>query len=187
MVFPDVSHPPQTIEFEHLEAVGREDLSLPISRSILRGVTGQSSELGSTPRGEGSSVVREIRQFLCPDSERVVVRPGVIAETERLRVSLTEDRYQVLDTIADNDRCLIEGTAGTGKTVLALEYAGRCSRNGERAMLLCFDRLLGDWLADQTAEFEDARLVSGSPFRFLRNLILSSSYGTELGHEELRG
>jgi hypothetical protein len=187
VVFPDVSPPPQTIEFEPWEVIGREDLSFPVSRSILRAVAGQSRKLGFTPRGDLGRAMKEVRQFLRPDFERVVVRPGIIARSEQSLVSLTEDQYHVLDTIEDNDRCLIEGAAGTGKTVLALEYARRCSRKGQRTLLLCFNRLLGDWLAVQTADSGNGGVVSGSYFRFLRNLIQSSSHRAEFEQQELRG
>lgn len=186
VVFPDVSTPPQTIEFEPWEAIGREDLNAPISRSILRTVSGQRKKLGFSPCEGLDKAVREVRQFLRPDFERIVVRPGVIAETERLLVSLTEDQYRVLDTVAENLRCVVEGAAGTGKTVLALEYARRCSRRGQRVLLLCFNRFLGDWLAVQTAAFGNGALVSGSYFRFLRDLILASSYRAEFEQEEQR-
>jgi len=36
VVFPDVDPPPQTPEFELWEAIGRDDLRYPISKSILR-------------------------------------------------------------------------------------------------------------------------------------------------------
>jgi len=187
VVFPDVSPPPQTIEFEPWEAIGREDLNVPISRSILRAVAGQRKKLGFVSCPGLDKAIREIRQFLRPDFERVVVRPGVVAETEKSLVSLTEDQYHVLDMIEENHRCLIEGAAGTGKTVLALEYARRCSRRGQRTLLLCFNRLLGDWLAVQTAESGSGKLVSGSYFKFLREMIMLSSYRAEFEMEELRG
>lgn len=186
VVSPDVSPPPQTIEFEPWEAIGREDLGFPISRSILRAVSAQSKKLGFTSYGNMDGVMKEIRQFLRPDFERVIVRPSVIAQTEQFLVSLTEDQYKVLDAVGDNDRCLIEGAAGTGKTVMALEYARRSSRQGRRTLLLCFNRLLGDWLTAQIAGAGDGRLVTGCYFRFLRNVILSSSYRAEFEQEERR-
>src|ERR1019366_5550387 len=64
----------------------------------------------------------DIRQFLRPDFERVVARPTVISQSESLLVALTEDQYSVLDMVSENSRRLVEGAAGTGKTVLALEY-----------------------------------------------------------------
>lgn len=186
VIFPDVSFPPQTVEFEPWEVISREDLNVPISRSVLRTVEGQRKKLGFLPRAGLKEAIREIRQFLRPDFERAVVRPGVLAVTEKSLVSLTEDQYHVLDTIEENHRCLIEGAAGTGKTVLALEYARRCSQRGQRVLLLCYNRLLGDWLAFQTAESGNGGLMSGSYFRFLRNMILSSSYRAEFEQEELR-
>ena len=51
---------------------------------------------------------------------------------------LTDDQMLVLDLINNNDRCVIDGAAGTGKTILALELARqRCEEKGETVALLC--------------------------------------------------
>ena len=58
--------------------------------------------------------------------------------------------------ISDNPRCLIEGAAGTGKTVLALEYSRRQVKKGNKVLLLCFNRLLGEWFESSVSSFEKA-------------------------------
>ena len=55
----------------------------------------------------------------------------------------------MLDLLGGNRRCLFEGAAGTGKTLLALEFARRCAQSGDRVLLICFNRLLGDWFANE--------------------------------------
>ncbi len=61
-------------------------------------------------------------------------------------VSLTKEQYRCLDQLEDNPRCLIRGTAGTGKTLLAIEAAQRYVAQGERVALFCFNANLADWL-----------------------------------------
>lgn len=58
----------------------------------------------------------------------------------------TEEQFVALDLMEDNPRVLFTGPAGTGKTVLALEAARRVANTGRRVLLLCFNRLLGQWL-----------------------------------------
>ena len=53
-------------------------------------------------------------------------------------LNLTNDQLHSLDLVNDNDCCVIDGAAGTGKTVLAMELARqRCEENGEKVALIC--------------------------------------------------
>lgn len=63
-------------------------------------------------------------------------------------IRYTEEQFAALDTMGDNPRVLFTGPAGTGKTILALETARRATTTGQRALLVCFNRLLGRWLSD---------------------------------------
>ena len=188
VIFPDVPVPPHTPEFESWEAIGRDDLTVPISRSILRAVAAQRKKLAYTLDADGAEkAIGEIRQFLRPDFERVVTRSTAISRSEDSIIALTEDQYQILDMISDNPRCLVEGAAGTGKTVLAFEYARRAASGNRRTLLLCYNRLLGDWFITQSAALGKPHLKATSYFRFLRNLILASSYRDEFLNEERSG
>ena len=62
------------------------------------------------------------------------------------QIELTKEQYGCLDQLEDNNRLLIPGGAGTGKTMLAIEAARRFTANGERVALLCYNRTLGTWL-----------------------------------------
>lgn len=180
VVFPDVDCPPQTPEFEVWEAIDRKALKTPISKLILNALSGQRRKVrGFRPSSAAASGIRDIRQFLRPDFERIVARPTVVSECETSLISLTEDQYSVLDMIAENPRCLVEGAAGTGKTVLALEYARRQAAKGRRVLLLCFNRLLGDWFESAVDTFEKEALTATSYFRFVRELIFKSAWKTE--------
>ncbi len=69
---------------------------------------------------------------------------------EELLVQLTEDQAEALEQIGKNPRVLVEGTAGSGKTMLALERARSFAREGARVLLLCYNRKLADWLKRRT-------------------------------------
>jgi phosphate starvation-inducible protein PhoH len=53
------------------------------------------------------------------------LREQRLGDTEELILSYTKEQYKFLDHLEDNERCLFQGSAGTGKTMLALESAKR--------------------------------------------------------------
>lgn len=57
---------------------------------------------------------------------------------------LTQQQLTVLASIRRQKRLLVHGSAGTGKTVLAVESAKFHAQSGKRALLLCFNRPLGE-------------------------------------------
>ncbi len=62
----------------------------------------------------------------------------------------TQEQFAALDAMEANPRVAFSGPAGTGKTLLAIEAACRSVLKGNRVLLVCFNRLLGKWLEDQT-------------------------------------
>ncbi|HMK91383.1 MAG TPA: NERD domain-containing protein, partial [Thermoleophilia bacterium] len=77
----------------------------------------------------------------------------------------TEEQFEALDAVDGNPRIVFDGPAGTGKTLLAVEVARRAAQQGRRVLLLCFNRPLGRWLQDETADLRPAGPpgATGSP------------------------
>ncbi|QQS40270.1 MAG: NERD domain-containing protein [Acidobacteriota bacterium] len=75
-------------------------------------------------------------------------------EYDRL-VRLTNEQANVLDMLDRHRRCLIEGVAGSGKTMLAMERARRFAAEGKRTLLVCYNITLAEWLADSVRADED--------------------------------
>jgi hypothetical protein len=71
------------------------------------------------------------------------------AEIERI---LCDQQKPVLQLASWNNRVVITGGAGTGKTLIAMEVARRRAERGERVALLCFNHLIGDWMKKKCAE-----------------------------------
>lgn len=75
-----------------------------------------------------------------------------IREAGTQLLKLTEEQYRVLGAVHDNERVLVRGGAGTGKTLLAVEEARRRSADGQRVLLCCYNRRLGVELAGRLAD-----------------------------------
>lgn len=71
-------------------------------------------------------------------------------------IALTNEQYRCLDQLDDNPRCLIQGPAGTGKTLLAIEEVKKSVVRGEKVALFCFNTNLADWLSSYFADMPDA-------------------------------
>jgi len=79
---------------------------------------------------------------------------GRIAESEAELIRLTENQYELLDALDGNQRVLIAGGAGTGKTLLAVEEARRLAGQGLRVLVTCFNQPLGVHLAGELRDLE---------------------------------
>jgi hypothetical protein len=87
-----------------------------------------------------------------------------VADVHARQLALTETQRLALAGLRRARRVIVYGGAGTGKTVLAVERARRLSADGFRVVLTCFNRPLGDALAD---EFADNDLVTAGSFHHL--------------------
>jgi superfamily I DNA/RNA helicase len=84
---------------------------------------------------------------------------GQIAETEAELIRLTENQYEILDALDGNQRLLVIGGAGTGKTLLAIEEARRLAAQGLRVLVTCFNQPLGVHLAGQLRAIEKVQAL----------------------------
>ena len=182
VVFTDVEAPPTEIATEPWEVIDHDTLITGISGHLLRAARQQRARLGihSSPLEPQPAIFRQIRDALRPDFERIVARGTLVNDSERRLLRLTEEQYHILDILAGNARCLFEGAAGTGKTLLALEFARRSASSGDRVLLVCFNKLLGDWFAAEiSATATGMPLIGGRFYKCLRDVIVASAIAAE--------
>lgn len=88
------------------------------------------------------------------------VGADIDAEGAKL-LRLTTDQQATMRGLLASDRVLVEGGAGSGKTLLALEFAVSLAEQGSRALLLCYNRHLAAWLQEQAAAEPRLRQADG--------------------------
>lgn len=92
--------------------------------------------------------------------------PQAHVRNARIRLHrITADQTRALATLDANRRVAVTGPAGSGKTRLALAWADRAIRRGDRVLLTCFNEPMADWLAEAAPQHE--RLMVGSVQRTL--------------------
>ena len=183
VVFTDVTCPPLTPEFERSDVIDLDDLRKPISKSITRVVIRRLMEFQPRegPHHPSLPEAKAIIQFFRPDFDLVVAKSVSISRTDGRLLRLTQEQYARLDELEANPRCLFEGAAGTGKTMLALEHARRASLSGFKVLLVCFNQLLGEWLNGQA---KGLGITVGTWHSVARRFIMASSFATEFADQE---
>lgn len=88
----------------------------------------------------------EIFKLLRGDFSYKYTTLNQILDEENLIEHFTEEQFETLSFMEYNDRALIQGGAGTGKTIMAAEWFQRNVNAGLRVGLICFNKKLGNKL-----------------------------------------
>ena len=96
------------------------------------------------PRLPNIREMKLILNVLRPDIQSVFTLNSILNSVEQEQVNLTEEQCRILQRLDNNQRTIVEGGAGTGKTILAIDKSLRLSKEGKKVLYLCYNRLLGD-------------------------------------------
>ena len=92
----------------------------------------------------------------------------VVDDTNQEILDLSESQFEILSLLSNQTRAIIEGPAGSGKTILAIECARRKLQEGKKVLLLCFNELLGKHLKETF--FDDDNIWAGSFHEFCQEM-----------------
>lgn len=159
-------------EWHDWQVIDSADLrARPISASIVAVLTHARSFVSSKPNGGWlrNDAVEPTQAQL--DTLVRILRPGFeFFESPKSRrrqrddelLRFTGEQYGALDAMDPeiNPRVVFEGAAGTGKTLLAMEETRRSVLRGDRVLLCCFNRLLGNWMKKEAEPFGDQAATS---------------------------
>ncbi|MDR4485051.1 MAG: NERD domain-containing protein [Nitrospirales bacterium] len=107
-----------------------------------------------------------------PDARYEIAR-----REEDIERILRQQQKPVLQLAAWNERLIVSGGAGTGKTLIAMEVARRAAEQGRRVGLLCYNQLVGDWMKQRIEQTNPVlpNLLAGRAIR-----VVSEMAGVEI-------
>ena len=97
---------------------------------------------------------QNIKKWLNPYFKLVPVQKWDIEVREELFLRLTKEQSILLDFLEEQDRAVIGGGAGTGKTILAAEHARRLSGEANKVLFLVYNSLLKKNISEEHFKME---------------------------------
>ncbi|MBP8745142.1 MAG: NERD domain-containing protein [Syntrophorhabdus sp.] len=176
VMFPHITFKMEGLEYEDWQIYDRDSRREPVSEYVKR-LAGNTQkklkgcswfhEVDSLPsKGD----VDVLLSFLRGDFERIVRHQDLVSDLENEITQFTAEQYLCLDGLNDNPRCLFQGPAGTGKTMIAIESVRRSLFQKRRVLFVCYNRLLGKMLASQFTATGHDSLSVGSFHSFLAKI-----------------
>lgn len=115
--------------------------------------------------------------------KQVSIQPSLRAAIEeeiQKQIELTNQQKSILRQLKRRKEAVIEGGAGTGKTVLALDHAQTLAEQGLKVLLLCYNQKLGNALKIKSKHIDSLHSMSFHEFCSWRIRQAESSTGRRL-------
>ena len=106
------------------------------------------------------SDIREVVQFLRADFCFIPSLNDRLEQVEQKLVRLTKEQAQLMQALGMNDHLIVEGGAGTGKTLLAAEFARRQLEQGTRVLYLTYNKNLAHHVMRSLPETDQLKVVN---------------------------
>lgn len=104
--------------------------------------------------------VKEIVDYLRGDFIFIPTLRDRLDHIERRLVRLTNEQAQIMNSLGMNSHLLIEGNAGTGKTLLATEFAQKSAEKGEKVLYLTFNKNLAKNINAHVLQQENLKVIN---------------------------
>ncbi|MFC2016891.1 ATP-binding domain-containing protein [Chloroflexota bacterium] len=155
VMFPHVLFQLEGTDIEWWQIYDRDSRRLPVRKYIeqlsnnFRKKVGHSRWFDEVRSIPSKLDIDQLVTFLRGDFERLVTPRQMLSDVEAQLNEYTTEQYRCLDEIHDNPRCLFQGAAGTGKTMIAMESVHRNLFENHKVLMVCFNSILGKWLQSQ--------------------------------------
>ena len=152
--FPSISE----IDVRGLRLPTESDKALIMTKEALDDPQQYLERILSTelPNGKQTNLTEQevnriLREILCPQFN---VFPSVTFESDLKKIvfhRMLEEQSGILNFLSEQKTAVINGAAGTGKTMIAVEKAQRHATAGEKVLFLCYNTQLKNYLSENYA------------------------------------
>ena len=156
--FPDVFTPITNLPAEAETSISLTGKELPHIDSII--TTIMESYKKDQHKSTSNAESEIIRKILMPQFEYGTSLTDMIGIADQKILKLTDEQCSLLDFLGDRHRVLINGGAGTGKTVMALKKAREFALADKKVLLLCFNRPLKEVLEKSVGKIKGDIIAS---------------------------
>lgn len=86
--------------------------------------------------------------FLRGDFNFIPPLSVILNRSEDQLLSVTQEQLDIIVHMGVNERMMVEGGAGTGKTLLAAEQCRRAAISGEKVLYLCYNHVIASYIRE---------------------------------------
>lgn len=126
-----------------------------------------STKLVPEVKDLSARAIERLVTFLRGDFSFVPPLSIILNRAEDQLLSMTQEQYQIIAAMSINDRMMVEGAAGTGKTLLAAEQCRRSAIKGEKVLYLCFNNVIATYIREMFASENNDTLIDVFTFHEL--------------------
>lgn len=94
------------------------------------------------------SVQKMLERVLAPSFNLISLHQIEQERNKNVFKRMLREQVALLNYLEEQNNAIINGLAGTGKTIMAVEKARRHSENGEKVLFLCYNTFLNEHLRD---------------------------------------
>ena len=144
--FPDIDLSSKNLGFStNLEEITLDARALPDAEQAIKKLF--QTTLGTTRMTmPGHAGIQALISHLAPNWDIASTLSAKIMGEQLQILEATKSQYKVLSLLGRLPRALIQGCAGSGKTLLALEKARRLADEGQSVLVVCFNKRLAAWM-----------------------------------------
>lgn len=192
LVFPDTDvevYPESLLEYQVISKIHFQNLEAAIRHAFKCSRESLGNALPYVPTVIDTRFYNQLLKAVEGEVKfHIPLSRKVELEGKKMR-ELSEEQYTIYECCMENNRILVNGVAGSGKTILAQKIAREYYSQGANVLLLCYNIMLG-----QTFQKEQQRITAVSKSKnnitatachtFLQSVISDKTLYDQINHSK---